>query len=187
MLDINSCFFSLFKLHKITCQFTLPLNINIPQISMSVSVAVLCATTMLHVLTLMAVMTVPVTLDSPEMDSTALVRFLRIQTFTLNFAMISQSSLHQLLCIYEVVPALNHFIIIVMVDSKDPSVPYRLASTSHNYMAHIYVIYQANNYTKSSCTTDDNPYCVFFNNNYLYIVKMFANSHIIHTCVNGAP
>ena len=69
---------------------------------------------MLHALTLMAVMTVPVTLDYPEMDSTALVRFLRIQTFTLNFAMISQSSLHQLLCIYEVVPALNHSIIIVM-------------------------------------------------------------------------
>ena len=41
---------------------------------MNVSVAVLSVMTMLHVLTLMEVMSVPVTLDSLEMDSTALVR-----------------------------------------------------------------------------------------------------------------
>ena len=44
------------------------------QISMSVSVTVLSVTTMLHALTLMAVMSVTVTLDSQGMDSTALVR-----------------------------------------------------------------------------------------------------------------
>ena len=41
---------------------------------MNASVTVLSVMTMLHVLTLMAVMSVPVTLDSLEMDSTALVR-----------------------------------------------------------------------------------------------------------------
>ena len=45
------------------------------QISMNVSVAVLSVITMLHALTLMAVISVPVTLDSLEMDSIALVRW----------------------------------------------------------------------------------------------------------------
>ena len=44
------------------------------QISMSVSVAVLSVTTMLRAVIVMAVMSVPVTLDSLEMESTASVR-----------------------------------------------------------------------------------------------------------------
>ena len=57
---------------------------------MTVSVAVLSVMTMLHALTLMAVMSVPVTLDSLQMDSPVLVR-LEFNAFSENTSRCSTS------------------------------------------------------------------------------------------------